>query len=63
MASDKLSIIEHLFFVIGFMFKDDKRFMEDYRYVCTYVGPHSIAVVGTSVTREQCASSWLRLHG
>ena len=59
MASDKLSIIEHLFFVIGFMFKDDKRFMEDYRYV----GPHSIAVVGTGVTREQCASSWLRLHG
>ena len=59
MASDKLSIIEHLFFVIGFMFKDDKRFMEDYRCVC----PHSIVVSGTGVTYEQCTSSWLRLHG
>ena len=33
MTSDKLSIVEHLFFVIGFMFKDDKKFMEDYRCV------------------------------
>lgn len=36
MTSDKLSIVEHLFFVIGFMFKDDKKFMEDYRCVTAH---------------------------
>ena len=57
MTSMLLKVVEHLLFVIGFMFKDDCKYAEDYRLVYVvllntavfhcyhYVGAHTVHTV------------------